>query len=382
MSAAAGNNLSPTELRVRVLANGWHPLPVVGKAPTPTDWPRYCRTAPTFDEVSWWGRSHPAAVSTGLALGHEVGVDIDVASDPYLATAVRGIAVEVFGSTPFERVGNAPKTCLVYRAAPDVVSSSHKAADGSGDGIDILADGRQVVAFGLHRDTRQPYRWTGLSSPLDARPEAAPVITAAQVDEFLLRIEAVMPLYGGSGAAAGGGHRARGGTSREIVRNVAGLVVDGREQFLTQCVWRAANDLHGAKADLTAEAVAKVAWALFTDAERGADLSDEVWNKGDALRKAKLTLRRIETGTVVLGEASNSAAADAAPVEPTYPDKSVPIDEARAKARMAIEGHFAAGQGVRAIKVSTGVGKTRIAAEVIAADIVRLRWLRKSGQVG
>ncbi len=178
-------------------------------------------------------------------------------SDPSLAATVRGIAVEVFGLTPFERVGRRPEDVPRSSApAPDVVSSSHKAADGSGDGVDILADGRQVVAFGLHRDTRQPYRWVGDASPLDARPEAAPTITAAQVDEFLLRVEAVMPLYGGGGKAAGGGHKARGGTSREIVRDASGRVVDGREQFLTSCVWRATNDLHGAKVDLTAETVA------------------------------------------------------------------------------------------------------------------------------
>ena len=379
MSGAAGSGMTPTEVRLKVLANGWRPLPVAGKAPTPTDWSRYCKTAPTDGEVTFWGRSHPGAASTGLAMGAEVAIDLDVVSDPGRAAAVRGIALECFGRTPFERVGRAPKTALLYRAGPGVETVHRKATDGSDDGVDVLADGCQVVGFGLHKETHQPYAWTGEASPLDAGPDAAPVITGAQVAEFLERVESVMPLHGGSagGTRKGGGK----GSSEEIVCGASGLVVNGRERFLMNCVWRAAQTLRQAKEDISLAGLTDDAWELFSHPGRGADLSDGKWTKADAAYKAKLTLRRVETGKVDLSGTEDAfAEASSEPIAPTYPDNSVPIAEARAKARAAIEGHFAAGQGVRAIKVSTGVGKTRIAAEVIAADVNRRRALTETGR--
>lgn len=369
MSPAPHEGLTPTQIRLGVLANGWNPLPVAGKAPTPTDWPRYCREAPTDGEVAWWGRSHPGALSTGLALGRQAAIDIDVMSNPLLAETVRDMALNVFGATPFERVGRAPKVALIYRAGPDVASTSHKAADGSGDGVDILADGRQVVGFGRHKDTGLPYTWTGTASPLDARPDAAPIITAAQVAEFLARVETVMPLHGASGGTRTSSGK---GSSEEIVRDVTGLVANGRERFLTSCVWRAANALHQAKIEITASVLTDSAWALFTDPHRGAVLDDGKWKKSHAAYKAKLTMRRLEAGKIDLGSRVEEGVGTP-DVAPTYPDTSVPVDEARAALKAALQAHFAAGMGQRALRISTGTGKTRAAVEAVAEDIERRR---------
>ena len=57
----------------------------------------------------------------------------------------------------------------------------------------------------------------------------------------------------------------------------------------------------------------------------------------------------------------------------TYPDRAVPVDEARVAVRDALEAHFAAGAGQRAIRVSTGVGKTVAAVTAVVADIRRRR---------
>lgn len=63
-------------------------------------------------------------------------------------------------------------------------------------------------------------------------------------------------------------------------------------------------------------------------------------------------------------------------VDPTYPDNGVPVDEARQAVQEALQTHFAAGTGQKALRVSTGVGKTRIAVAVIAKDIGRRRALK------
>lgn len=72
-------------------------------------------------------------------------------------------------------------------------------------------------------------------------------------------------------------------------------------------------------------------------------------------------------------EVEAETAAAAAPVAPTYPNHAVPVAEARAAVRSALREHFAAGEGCRAVRVSTGVGKTRIAAEMISVEVERMR---------
>ncbi len=75
----------------------------------------------------------------------------------------------------------------------------------------------------------------------------------------------------------------------------------------------------------------------------------------------------------VAAKVEEEAEAAAAVVEPTYPSQAVPVAEARAAVREALRSHLAAGEGCHAVKVSTGVGKTRIAAELIAEDVERMR---------
>ncbi len=67
-------------------------------------------------------------------------------------------------------------------------------------------------------------------------------------------------------------------------------------------------------------------------------------------------------------------------IDPTYPDRAVHVAEARAAVRQTIADHLGAGSGYRAIRVATGVGKTRIAAELIAEDVRRRR--RENNKLG
>ena len=55
--------------------------------------------------------------------------------------------------------------------------------DGSGDDLDILANGRQFVAFGIHPKTKQPYAWIGPESPLTASPKVLLVYRNPELGE-------------------------------------------------------------------------------------------------------------------------------------------------------------------------------------------------------
>ncbi len=176
---------------------------------------------------------------------------------------VKAIAFEECGSTPFIRQGRAPRIALIYQAGEAIASVSLKVLHGSGDGLDILAVGKQFVAYGLHPITHGLYEWIGPEQPLTTPPDAAPTITGAQVTCFLNRVGKTLPLSKTGGRRGTGSGKA--GDGAEIVRNAAGLVTDGREGWLRDKVWQAAHELHASHSAISVEALAARAWSMFSE---------------------------------------------------------------------------------------------------------------------
>jgi Bifunctional DNA primase/polymerase, N-terminal len=189
--------LTPLQLRYALLRNGWDVVPIVrhdvadksaGKRPVIRGWEQFAQydaPLPSCEHLRKWDRKALEQPGTGIPCGDVVAIDIDFASDPDLAHEMQRMAVETFGSTPFVRQGQAPKLALVYRAAEAIETQAFKVHDGSGDGLDILAIGRQLVAFGIHPKTLRPYAWIGSESPLTASPDETPPISRAQITTFL-----------------------------------------------------------------------------------------------------------------------------------------------------------------------------------------------------
>ena len=126
--------------------NGYEPLPIAPrqKRPTPTRWPSV-----TIDtaQVAAWQREFPDR-GIGLRTGRLVGIDIDIL-DPDLAHRVEALARQRFGDT-LCRVGQWPKRVLLYRTeAPFGKMTAGK--------VEVLGQGQQVLAFGIHPDTGQQY---------------------------------------------------------------------------------------------------------------------------------------------------------------------------------------------------------------------------------
>ena len=80
-------------------------------------------------------------------------------------------------------------------------SVSFKAANGNGDGIEILSDGQAVRRARRALGTGQPYRWIDDSNPLEDTPLSAPLVGQEQVDAFW-RGQEIMPLTRRLGAQA------------------------------------------------------------------------------------------------------------------------------------------------------------------------------------
>lgn len=152
------------------------------------DWLRH--ETSTADLDAW----HQMAAGVGIRCGDGlVAVDVDTLS-PAWAEKIEAIAKETLGLAA-RRVGRAPKALRIYRVSEAVPYSRVLFDDGLEHApnkeprVELLSDGKQFVAYGLHPQTGKQYDW-----PNDvARYEDLKVITPAQVSTFFDRLKAELP---------------------------------------------------------------------------------------------------------------------------------------------------------------------------------------------
>ncbi len=179
------------KLRIALHRNGYHPIPILshdqpvmkaGKRPALKQWQK-----PVTDEaaISTWSDQSGwrTAASTGVLTGKIVGVDIDV-PDATLAAEIRALVESMLGGpTPLVRFGAAPKVLLVYRADMPATVVMMKTMtpelflpDGTKVQVEVLGHGQQFVSYGIHPDTKRPYRWEG-GDPLKVPMSDLPPVT-------------------------------------------------------------------------------------------------------------------------------------------------------------------------------------------------------------
>lgn len=308
--------LSPSEVRERLVSNGWPVLPILahdggskgsGKAPAVREWQQFASfegPMPSRDDLANWTRMGHAP-GTGIACGRTIAIDIDFAEDAETGMRIKDIAEEVFGPTPFVRQGREPKMMLIYRAAEPVPKKPLKRADKSGDGIDIQGVGSQIVAYGIHPTTNEPYRWIGEAEPLDTSLAVAPEITAQQVETFLERVGKLCEWTSSSSLGRG----ARHGESAAIVRDASGRVIDGREGHLTETVYRVACEMYAEDPDIAARKSELVerAWTRFDET---ASTADGRWTLREVEVKANALIAKVASGKIKLNDPPLAVASD------------------------------------------------------------------------
>lgn len=270
----------------QLLDNGYAPLPIKPgtKVPRPTRW-----TSVEIDEacVDTWQRSF-SGHGIGLRTDHLVGLDIDVL-DPDQAHELQRLAELRFGATLL-RVGLWPKRLLMYRA----VEPFQKLKSGK---IEILGQGQQFVAFGRHPDTGQNYYWPDGDTPLDVALADLPLIDRDSAASFLA--EAGSQEIKQSAQPGKPPQRRTSQFTAGPVRDASGLVIDGRDGWLSAIAFHAVHDALGCnRADLVEQIVEQV-WDRFqstTDLERSRKESGRDYTVQDAWAKVCDKLRLAEQG--------------------------------------------------------------------------------------
>src|SRR5262249_43489408 len=83
------------------------------------------------------------------------------------------------------RFGTAPKRAILRRTEEPFKKIVRKFTlpDGSEQKLEVLSNGQQVVCYGLHKDTHQPYRWHG-GEPGAVCREDLPYVRQADMEAF------------------------------------------------------------------------------------------------------------------------------------------------------------------------------------------------------
>jgi hypothetical protein len=144
-----------TEYRLRILQNGFTPLPCKGKRPVIRDWQNVTVTP---DMVCTWETLYPNARNTGVRCG---AIDVDVTHNGG-ATLLSEATRDWFDGNGdvLTRFGKAPKFLVPVRGEiTERKIFAFRDPSGKRHQIEIRPANSQFICDGPHPDTHQPYTW-------------------------------------------------------------------------------------------------------------------------------------------------------------------------------------------------------------------------------
>lgn len=199
------------------------------------------------------------AVVFGPASGNTFMIDMDIVEQE-LSQQVQELATRILGDTRLQRVGRWPKMAFVYRHDPEdeipsrslhFVQSSHpENPDGEEQLIEIISTGKPMTFYGKHHKTGRYFKWVH-GSPMEHGPESVPLVTSAQVGDFLDAVDSIRPFTKSASFDMQSVswewdenakvHKPRirsHSTASDWTENEEGKVADGREAYLTRVAMR------------------------------------------------------------------------------------------------------------------------------------------------
>jgi hypothetical protein len=185
-----------TARRKSLLASGYSPTPVNGKAAVMPGWQKQ---QPTTEDVDKWPQLYPGAFNTGILTRTTPTIDIDV-YDHAVVDELRELLWSVVGDggQAMVRIGQAPKCAIPFQTDqpfPKISTPIFKSPDGRKHHVEVLGDGQQVVVFGKHPDTGENYTWQ-LGEPGEVPRDALPYLSAALAAEYIAKCSDCMRQHG------------------------------------------------------------------------------------------------------------------------------------------------------------------------------------------
>jgi hypothetical protein len=201
-------------LRAALWRNGYRPVPIYTKEKRPRgdNW-----RVEALQDPPVWAKRWPEdiALGTGLATGALAGIDVDVLTQAVVDQIVR-VVEQLVAPTPLVRIGLAPKIMLAFRSDKPfrkLSTGTFLMPDGSEAQVEILADGQQFVADGIHPKTGQPYHWPA-ACPRTLPLEDVPRITLSQARAVIVMAREVLFANGAVEKNEQRRHRKRDGAGK------------------------------------------------------------------------------------------------------------------------------------------------------------------------
>lgn len=168
---------------------GYKPIPISGKIPALVGWQKQFNCSDR--DIEAWEEACPHATNTGLLTATMPTFDVDLAN----AKACNAVKMRMRGryanrGQVLVRVGNPPKFAIPFRTEVSFkkIVVNLVSPDGSkGEKIEVLCDGQQVAAFGIHPETRRQYHWS-YGAPGEIPFNELPAITVAEAQELVSEI--------------------------------------------------------------------------------------------------------------------------------------------------------------------------------------------------
>jgi hypothetical protein len=269
------------ELVERTIENGWTPIPLgsATKEPAPgVVWGGNATARGTdFKNIAEWY----APPGMGVRLDGILAIDID-AEDADEAGRLQALSEELFGKTVV-RIGRDPRRMLFYRVPPDAEIGTWRR---HGVMECLTGAGAYAVAFGIHPDTRKPYRWLN-ASPLDLKVNDLPVATARGVELLKLAVA-------GETTTLGPATPSSKPVSSPPLSRRGGLVTDGRDSKLRDIVAAEIGLRKQQGRPLIRHELVDACWHRFrgeADLTRPKGTGHGSWSKRDVERKVAYALR-------------------------------------------------------------------------------------------
>ncbi len=175
-----------------LVEKGFDVTPTNGKRPTLRAWNTRPNEAKNFDKFS--------KANTGVLCGgaqNIIAIDIDV-RDPATSAEIERLLIDLLGPAP-KRIGATPKFLYVFRA-PSALKKRQSNTffiEGQECAIEILGEGQQFIAYGIHPETGSEYEWPN-DELLDFSADQLPLVSEQALTEFLQQGERIMQSRAGA----------------------------------------------------------------------------------------------------------------------------------------------------------------------------------------
>lgn len=177
-----------------LVENGYEPVLIArgDKRPLLDDWTAITATK---DTVRAWAKSHPRA-NIGLQTRWTPAIDIDI-YDAEVAAEMEEWCLDNLGDA-LVRVGQAPKRLLLFRTNEPFRKLKTTYVDGAGKAhaVEVLGEGQQFVAFGIHPDTKKPFEWVSINNPSEVSARDLPTLSHAMAQEVLAAFAEIAERHG------------------------------------------------------------------------------------------------------------------------------------------------------------------------------------------